>query len=96
MRSILAGWVPDLPCRRMEAMLDGSEALDDLPDGALAQLYLDAAVASPTLPSDLADQLEQVLRVTPTELWLTDLLEPAPDNTDLSELPGVGSARVSC
>lgn len=96
MRSIIVGWVPAMSCRRLAAMGDGSEPLDQLPDGAIAQLYLDFAVASPSLPDRLANQLQQTMRVTPTELWLTRLRAPAAVNADLAKLPGIGSALVSC
>lgn len=71
LRSVVAGWVPDLPCDELEGLMSGKTPLDGLPDGAIAQLYLEGVVAAPALPADLFAALERDLLATPTEVWLS-------------------------
>ena len=75
LRSVAQGWVPDLGCDQLEALQQGDATFDDLPDGAIAQLYLEGVVASPALPDALFEDLERNLVATPTEVWLADASE---------------------
>jgi hypothetical protein len=75
LRSVVAGWVPDLPCDQLEALMSGQTPLDGLPDGAIAQLYFEGVVSTPALPSDLFDLVSRDLLATPTEVWLADASE---------------------
>jgi hypothetical protein len=72
LRSIVQGWDPEVGCERLEDLKVGAATLDDLPDGAIAQLYLEGVVGSPALPDRLVDRLEDDLLSTPTEVWLAD------------------------
>ncbi|MBX3286534.1 MAG: hypothetical protein KF703_14395, partial [Actinobacteria bacterium] len=75
LRSVVAGWVPELPCADLAALMEGRVPLDGLPDGAIAELYLEGVVSTPALPRHLEDAVIRDLVATPTEVWLADAAE---------------------
>jgi hypothetical protein len=74
-RSVIFGWDRELSCRDLAEMQRGVRPLDTLPDGAIAQLYLEGVVALPVLPADVLVDLEERLLATPTEVWLASASE---------------------
>ena len=69
------GWDPDLTCSELDELKLGQRTLDSLPDGAIAQLYLEGVVVEPALPPDLFEAVKADLLATPTEVWLADAAE---------------------
>jgi len=74
-RSVVHGWDPDLTCSELDELKLGQRTLDSLPDGAIAQLYLEGVVVEPALPPDLFEAVKADLLATPTEVWLADAAE---------------------
>lgn len=72
----LARWYPATGCDELARQVGREADPADLPDGALARLYVEHQVVSPRLPAELQAEVDSTLLATPLELWRSEVREP--------------------